>query len=154
MYRIGIVSEQDSTGARVRVRFPDRDEMQSYWLRIVVPKTHADKFFWMPDVGEQVVCAMDEWDEAGAVLGSIYSNLDSTPVQSPDKFNLTFRDGTVIEYDRSAHALTINLCAGASAAMNVPAGITISSGSTNVVIGPSGVSITPPLPISSTVAQT
>jgi phage baseplate assembly protein V len=178
MYRIGIVTDQDLEQGRVRVQFPDRDQMRSYWLQVVVPKTAADKAFWMPDPGEQVVCLMDEYDEAGAVLGAVYSSVDTPPVQSADKFHLRFRDGTAIEYDRAAHALTIVLCAGASATLNAPAairlesdgstvsmtpgavaisapaGIQLESGGSQVSITPAGVAISPPLPISSTVAQT
>jgi phage baseplate assembly protein V len=179
MYRIGIVTDQDLELDRVRVRFPDRDQMRSYWLQVVVPKTLADKAFWIPDVGEQVVCLMDEFDEAGAVLGAVYSSVDTPPVQSPDKFHLTFRDGTIIEYDRAAHALTIALCAGANATLNAPGGILLEtgasqvsitpggvttvtapneilleSGGSQVSITPSGVAISPPLPTTSTVAQT
>jgi phage baseplate assembly protein V len=154
MYRIGIVTDQDLAQGRVRVRFPDRDQMRSYWLQVVVPKSLADKVFWMPDAGEQVVCLMDECDEAGAVLGAVYSSVDAPPVQSPDKFHLRFHDGTIIEYDRAAHALTIHLCAGASATVNAPAGIVFESGTSQVSINPGGVAISPPLPITSTVAQT
>ena len=154
MYRIGIVSQQDPSSGRVRVRFPDRDQMNSYWLQVIVPKTRADKTFWMPDVGEQVVCLMDEFDEAGGVLGAIYSTADPPPSQSPDKFQVIFRDGTVIEYDRAAHSLTIVLCADASATVNAPGGIELESGGSKVSITAGGVAITPPLPISSTVAQT
>jgi phage baseplate assembly protein V len=186
MYRIGIVTDQDLELGRVRVRFPDRDQMRSYWLQVVTPKTLADKAFWMPDDGEQVVCLMDEYDEAGAVLGAVYSTVDTPPVQSPDKFHLSFRDGTVIEYDRAAHALTVVLCAGASATLNAPGevllesggsqvsvtpsaivlesgssqvnitpnAIVLESGGSQVSITPAGVAISPPLPITSTVAQT
>ena len=82
--------------------------MLSYWLPLVVPKTQNDKAYWLPDVGEQVVCLMDERDEAGVVLGAIYSQADGTPVQSPDKFHLGFKDGAAMEYDRSAHVLALN----------------------------------------------
>jgi phage baseplate assembly protein V len=179
MYRIGIVTDQDLELGRVRVQFPDRDKIRSYWLQVVVSKTLADKAFWMPDAGEQVVCLMDEFDEAGAVLGAVYSTVDTPPVQSPDKFHLTFRDGTIIEYDRAAHALNIVLCAGANATLNAPGGILLESGALQVSIGPGGVAtvnapggillesgasqvsitpggvaISPPLPTTSTVAQT
>ena len=73
MFRVGLVKQQDLQGARVRVAFPDRDQMLSYWLPILFPKTQNDKSYWVPDIGEQVVCLMDEHDEAGAVLGAIYS---------------------------------------------------------------------------------
>ncbi|HYB92382.1 MAG TPA: phage baseplate assembly protein V [Candidatus Binataceae bacterium] len=191
-FRVGLVQEQDTAGARVRVIFPDYDRMQSYWLPVVSPKTQNDKAYWIPDVGEQVVCLMDLRDEAGAVLGAIYSAADTPPVDSADKWhlgfkdntafeydrgshvlNLSFQDGTDVTYDSGAHVLTLNFndgtaikydgglhvfsFAGASAmsaTVAAPAGITLSSGSSEVTITPSGVAISPPLPTSSTVAQT
>jgi len=106
-FRVGIVSEQDLTLARLRVVFAEFDHMFSYWLPIVVPKTQNDKAYWIPDIGEQVVCLMDERDEAGVVLGAIYSQPDSTPVHSADKYHLGFKDSTTIEYDRSSHVLQL-----------------------------------------------
>ena len=71
--RLGIVKEQDVSLARLRVTFNEFDQMLSYWLPVVVTKTQNDKAYWLPDIGEQVVCLMDERDEAGVVLGAIYS---------------------------------------------------------------------------------
>jgi phage baseplate assembly protein gpV len=105
--RLGIVQKQDPSMGRVRVTFSEFDQMLSYWLPVVVPKTQNDKAYWLPDIGEQVVCLMDEHDEAGVVLGAIYSQVDTTPVQSADKFHLGFKDGTSIEYDRAAHVLEL-----------------------------------------------
>ena len=190
-FRVGIVRDQDTAGARVRVVFAEFDQMLSYWLPIVVPKTQNDKAYWMPDIGEQVVCLMDERDEAGVVLGAIYSKVDLAPVNSADKFHLSFKDGTTMEYDRTAHvlaiafedgasfkydagvhammlafsdgtaikydgaghALTIIGGAASSAAVVAPAGIVLQSGSSQVSILPGGVSVSPPLPLSSTVAS-
>jgi phage baseplate assembly protein gpV len=87
--------------------FAEFDHLLSYWLPIVVPKTQNDKTYWIPDIGEQVVCLMDERDEAGVVLGAIYSQADTTPVQSADKWHLGFKDGTAIEYDRAAHVFAL-----------------------------------------------
>ncbi len=136
-YRVGIVRLQDPANARVRVVFPDHDEVQSYWLPVVVPKTQNDKAYWIPDVGEQVVCLMDEYDEAGAVLGAIYSTADTPPVNSADKVHFQFEDGASFEYDRAAHALTISLpnagatmqvtVNGATFAVDSSANITITS---------------------------
>jgi len=78
-FRIGIVSAQDVITGRARVFFPDRDNMQSYWLFILVHKTHLDKGWWMPDIGDQVACLMDDNDEDGAIAGAIYSTVDPTP---------------------------------------------------------------------------
>jgi phage baseplate assembly protein gpV len=107
-FRLGIVKDQDLSLGRLRVTFNEFDQMLSYWLPVVVPKTQNDKAYWLPDIGEQVVCLMDERDEAGVVLGAIYSQADTTPVQSADKFHLGFKDGTAIEYDRAAHVLALN----------------------------------------------
>lgn len=101
--RMGIVRDQDASVGRVRVSFDEFDQMLSYWLPIVVAKTQDDKFYWLPDLGEQVVCLMDERDEDGVVLGAVYSQADTTPVQSSDKFHLGFKDGSAMEYDRAAH---------------------------------------------------
>ena len=86
--------------------------MISWWLPVVVPKSQSDKAYWLPDIGEQVVCMMDEHDEDGAVLGAIYSKVDSPPVRDANKVNWTFKDGTSLEYDRGAHALACAMPAG------------------------------------------
>ena len=106
-FRVGIVQAQDAARARVRVTFPDYDEMISWWLPLVFFKTQDDKAYWIPDIGEQVVCLMDLRDEAGAVLGAIYSSADTPPANSADKFYLGFRDGAHFEYDRAAHLLDL-----------------------------------------------
>ncbi len=112
MFRVGIVKSQDAANCRVRVVFPDRNQMTSWWLPIVTPKSQNDKAYWMPDVGEQVVCLMDEHDEDGAVLGSIYSSADTPPVSSADKWHLTMKDGAAFEYDRASHALAVTIPSG------------------------------------------
>lgn len=190
-FRVGIVHDQDASGGRVRVVFAEFDQMLSYWLPVVVAKTQDDKSYWLPDVGEQVVCLMDERDEAGVVLGAIYSQADSPPVNSADKFHLGFKDATTMEYDRASHVLAIAFQDGAalkydagahamtlsfgdataikydaaihtltivggpgsSIAVVAPVGIVLQSGGSQVSILPDGVSIIPPLPLSSTVAR-
>ena len=106
-FRVGLVRELDPANVRVRVVFPDYDQIVSYWLPIVVFKSQDDKAYWMPDLGEQVVCLMDARDESGVVLGAIYSQVDTPPVNSADKWHLRFKDNTSFEYDRAMHALAL-----------------------------------------------
>ena len=91
----------------MRVVFPDYDEVISWWLPVIFWKTQDDKAYWIPDIGEQVVCLMDLRDEAGAVLGAIYSAADATPANSADKFYIGFKDGAHFDYDRALHILDL-----------------------------------------------
>lgn len=105
MLKFGIVTNIDESRALVRVQFTDMDAVISYWLPVMRGKTLKDKQYWMPDVGEHVVCLLDENGEEGVVLGAIYSAEDPPPVRSKDKYHVRFNDGTVIEYDRAEHKL-------------------------------------------------
>ncbi len=132
--KIGLVIAVDPEKCRVRVQFPDRDEVVSYWLPVMQKKTLKDKAYWMPDIQEHVVCLMDENDEFGVVIGAIYSDADAPPVNSQNKYHVVFEDGTTIEYDRSDHKLMANVQGdievAATGTINVEAGgdITITSG--------------------------
>jgi phage baseplate assembly protein V len=108
VYRIGIVTQIDVTKAKARVRFPDMDNVTSYWLAVLNSKTLKDKTYWMPDINEHVVCLLDAHGEEGVILGAIYSEADQVPVSSKDKKHITFEDGTIIEYDRAEKVLKIN----------------------------------------------
>ena len=130
MYRVGIVKVQDAANARVRVVFPDNDQMQSWWLPVVFAKTQNDKMYWIPDVGEQVVCVMDEYAEDGAVLGAIYSSVDRPPVASAEKVHWTSKDGAVFDYDRAVHALQVSIPSGGT--------VTISANGASIAIDESG----------------
>lgn len=138
MFRVGIVKVQDATNARVRVVFPDRDQMQSWWLPIVFAKAQDDKAYWMPDVGEQVVCMMDEHDEDGAVLGAIYSSADRPPVASADKLHWTCKDGAAFEYDRAAHSLQLSIPNGGTVSITANGASVAIDGSGNVTLVAAG----------------
>ena len=136
-FRVGIVAVQDAARCRVRVVFPDRDQMQSWWLPVVVAKTQNDKAYYLPDIGEQVVCLMDEYDEDGAVLGSVYSNIDVPPGGlGAHNVHWKAQDGASFDYDRTKHALTVNAPAGAMISI-AASGATIaidSSGNINLTV--------------------
>ncbi len=111
MIRRGIVVAVDEKTARVRVQMPDLDGIVSNWLPVLNHKTHNDKSYWMPDIGEYVIVAFDEEGEHsdGYVLGAIYNEADKPPVISKDKYFVRFSDGTEIEYDRKSHNLRISV---------------------------------------------
>ena len=109
MLKIGFVTNIDESKALARVKFNDSDGMVSYWLSVLQAKTYKDKFYILPDIGEQVVCLMDNNLEEGVILGAIYSEVDKCPVISKDKVKIKFEDDAEIEYDRQNHTLNI-LC--------------------------------------------
>lgn len=134
MFRVGIVQTQDVANCRVRVTFTERNQMISWWLPILRHGAQNDKDFWIPDVGEQVVCFMDEHDEDGAVLGTIFSQPDAPPSgMTVDKRHLQPKDGAVFEYDRSSHTLTVTIPSNGTLNVTVNGGnINLSAPSGNI----------------------
>ena len=107
MLRFGIVSQINPSLVQARVSFED-DELTSYWLPILQTKTLNDKFYFMPDIGEQVVCLMDENSEDGVILGAIYSSEDESHSTSEKEFSMVLDNGNFIKADKEAESLTIN----------------------------------------------
>jgi phage baseplate assembly protein V len=135
-FEVGLVSAQQlAPYPRVRVTFPDRGQLQSWWLSMLNLNSQNNKDFWMPDVGEQVVCVMDEAFRNGVVLGSFFQSVDAAPSgMTLDRRHTTFKDGATLEYDRANHVLEhlaqdnalIKYDAGAHAlTMNLPSTATV-----------------------------
>ena len=106
MLRFGIVSQINPISVQARVKFGD-DESTSFWLPILQTKTMKDKFYAMPDVGEQVVCLMDENSEDGVVLGSIYSAEDTPVITTEKQIALNLDNHSLINIDKETNTLTI-----------------------------------------------
>ena len=109
LVKVGVVTNTYPDEAKVRVKIVSSDDEISYKLPIIVRKTQDDKDYWMPDIGEHVICLfLGNGVEDGFVLGAIYSEADKVPVESQDKWRKEFKDGTAIEYDRKEHILSVH----------------------------------------------
>ena len=106
MLRFGIVSQIDPVNVQARVSFED-DESTSFWLPVLQTKTLKDKFYAMPDIGEQVACLMDENSEDGVILGAIYSTEDVSTTQSEKQLSVNLEDGSYINADKENQTLTV-----------------------------------------------
>lgn len=106
MLRFGIVSQINPVLAQARVNFGD-DDSTSFWLPVLQTKTLKDKFYSMPDIGEQVACLMDENSEDGVILGSIYSTEDTPVVTSEKQISLNLENNAQINIDKETNTLTI-----------------------------------------------
>ncbi len=108
--RVGEIASINAATGTARVILPDSGGVVSHDLPVLFQKAHHDKFYTMPDVGEQVLCVfLPNGLEQGFILGAMFSQIVSPPVNSPDKTHFKFKDGTVLEYDRAAHLLTVDV---------------------------------------------
>ncbi len=107
MLRFGIISQINPELVQAKVRFED-DESTSYWLPILQTKTLKDKYYSMPNEGEQVVCLMDENCEDGVILGAIYSSADAPVVKNEKEISLNLEDNSLININKETQTLTIS----------------------------------------------
>ena len=102
---VGIVSSIESTQlATVKVTRTDKDNKVSASFRVLQQGTHGAKSFWMPAVGDQVVCLQlpnfsGKGTGEGFVLGSVYSTADPSEESNPKARSFTAADGTFTRYD-------------------------------------------------------
>ena len=106
--QIGIVTECDDAKHAVRVRLPALEDMLSDWLPVVVANAGGNRFYALPDPGEQVVCMLDARGEGGVVLGAIYNAADPTPASSRDIWCKEFTNGTRIEHNRTTGRVMVD----------------------------------------------
>jgi phage baseplate assembly protein V len=116
LLRIGKVAS--TTLRTARVEFPDTTNadgksMVSGELQVLQKKTYEDKEYWMPDIGELVLCAfLGNGSQAGFILGATFNEKDLPPKNCEGKWVKEFADGTRLEYDRDGHKLDIKLKEG------------------------------------------
>ena len=106
MLRFGIVSQINPLTAEARVNF-EEDESTSYWLPVLQSKTLKDKFYVMPDVGEQVACIMDENSEDGVILGAIYSAEDKQLINTEKQLSVNLEDESLINLNKENKTITV-----------------------------------------------
>lgn len=109
MFATGKVVSVNEQSCTARVQFSDKENMISWDLSVNQPRSGV---VWLPQIGEQVNCLMDEQLKSGTVIGSFYTKENPPPVQTSHKCHITFKDGTVIEYDPVARHLTANIGTG------------------------------------------
>ena len=123
-YKEGVVHEAKPGFARVR--FDDVDGLVTQWLPVIYRQTLLNKEVYTLDVGEHVACVLDANFEAGCVLGAIYSDADVPTINSPDKYQMEYSDGSWLQYDRATHELkwmsvgTMHLHADVSMRLTAP----------------------------------
>jgi len=106
--KFGIISNAKPGYAKV---YFEEDDIVTDWWPVVLPYTLKDKVSYPLNVNEHVVCIADARLEEGAIVGAIHNSQDTPDTGAgTGKFRKVFEDGTVIEYDKTAHSFkgTIN----------------------------------------------
>ena len=107
LFRVGTVCDLKPEEQEVRVNF-DELGTPSPWMQMPSFGADGDDYYWMPVIGEQVLCLlMPTGNAEGYVLRSIRGN-DNKP-KNPDnnKRYISFADGGLVQYDKGSNTLTI-----------------------------------------------
>jgi phage baseplate assembly protein V len=122
LVRVGLVTLVLPEKGKVRVRILDDECLETYELAVLYPKTRLDKYYRMPDIGEQVLCIFlprPGGMQVGFVMGAMYSELDPVPVADAHKTRVHFEDGSWMQYDKSEGTLQVHARGGITLAAPV-----------------------------------
>lgn len=111
MLRTGTVASVNVANNTARVRFDDKDGVASPELHILHRCSGKNKDYWVPDVGDQVLCIFNNNDanfSTGWIMGSYFTEKQPPQVASEDIMRMDFAGGSFIEVDRAAGSLKIN----------------------------------------------
>lgn len=118
--RIGKVVSVDEIKCTARVTFEDRQDTVSNDLSIIVPFTLKDKFYYIPAIGERVLCVFEPNAIInGYILGSFYADKRLPTQGEKDKTYVHFEDKTLIEYDKKEHKLNIDIPTSSNISINI-----------------------------------
>lgn len=108
--QLGTVCEADYKKARVKVKI---GQVVTGWLPWVTGRASHDITWWSPEIGEQVVILSPSGEmNQGVIIAGIYQQSYPAPEQTPDIQKTVYKDGTVVEYNRESHCMTVNVNPG------------------------------------------
>ena len=82
----------------------------TYLLPWLTQRAGADRTWWAPSVGEQVMVIAPSGDLNNAVImPAVYQDAHPAPSSDLNVHRVEYSDGAVIEYDRSTHKLTATI---------------------------------------------
>jgi len=85
----GAVTEVNLADSTAKVKFLDLQGLESYWLPVLQLRAGgSSNSYWMPNIGENVVCFLDENGEAGIIVGGIYNDSAPASATGADAFNI------------------------------------------------------------------
>lgn len=107
LLRPAVVAEARYQGSpRVRVKAGD---LLSGWLPWLTTRAGADRCWWAPEVGEQVLVLAPDGDLGAAwVLPAGFCDRHPAPADSADITRMVWQDGLIFEHNRTSHVTTLD----------------------------------------------
>ena len=107
---IGIVSQYGETPGTVIVTRPDQEDRTSAELYVMSRCTKDTKDYWMPDIGEAVLCILlpntnGKGPGEGFVIGAHYSEVDGPAETDTSVRSIRYKDGSYYVNDNGAITL-------------------------------------------------
>lgn len=114
MICIGEVSELDPKTARVKVKLPEFNHIESDWLPILALRSRSVSTVMHLSKGEQVLCLFPPIGDMsrGVVVGALYNQSDVPFIVDDNKFGVRFNDGTTVTYDEKVGKLRAQIRGG------------------------------------------
>jgi len=141
MVRYGRVVALDPAAARVKVQTGNN---VTAWVPWTTGRAGQDRDWAAPEPGEQVVLlapsgALDQ----AVVIPGVYQSRHPAPGDSADVRRTVFKDGTIQEYDRAAHAhlLDLRACDGSARVLTGDADMLIAHDRIELRVGSSEIVI-------------
>lgn len=124
LLRYGVVAELDEKNADGPRATVDLGDVVTDWLPWFTPRAGADRTWWAPEPGEQVMVLSPSGElSQGTILPAINSTVNPANGDRRTLQRETYADGTVVQYDRAAHQLLVDASASNGAVVvNVGAG--------------------------------
>ncbi len=114
MLRTGTVASVNPQKCTARVKFDDKDGTLSPELHVLHRYSGRNKDYWIPDIGDQVLCIFNNNDKnfsTGWIMGSYFTDKQPPQVSSQDIRRIDFADGSFFEFNRATGDLNIS-CTG------------------------------------------
>ena len=137
MVRYAVVAEVNHTTGTLRADLQE-GQLRSDWIPWITMRAGQDKLWDPPSVGEVVLLLSSSGELANAVaLPAVFS--DGNQNGNRDGLHRrTYQDGTVVEYDRQAHKLTVDTTASTGSSVVIRTGAASIEASGNVDINSQG----------------
>lgn len=116
LIRVGVVTELDEAGARVKV---DAGGLDTDWLPWLTMRAGATRTWSAPRPGEQVLVLSPYGDPAQAVaLPALYQDDHPPPASSKDVEHAVFPDGSTVDYNSATNTLEVTVAGAGNVVVN------------------------------------